>query len=82
MREQRAQGGFPSVPCGTACAAVDCALGSHSVAALLEHRSLTVIDVFLFRTKKLVSIEDAPSAPLRREDKYPCMLMVSRLMEN
>ena len=36
----------------------------------------------LVRAKKLVSVEDAPSAPLRGEDKYPRMLMALGLMEN
>ena len=56
--------------------------GSHSAAALREHISLRVIAILLVRAKKLVSVEDAPSAPLRGEDKYPRMLMVLGLMEN
>ena len=31
---------------------------------------------------ELVSVENAPSAPLRYLDKYPRKLMVSGLMEN
>jgi len=41
-----------------------------------------VIAFPLVRAKKLVIVEDAPSAPLRREDKHPRMLMVLGLMEN
>ena len=40
-----AQGGFPSVPCGAACAKVDCVWGSHRAAAQLEHISLRVIAI-------------------------------------
>ena len=47
-----------------------------------DHISLWVIAILLVRAKKLVSVEDAPSAPLQGEDKYPCMLMVLGLMEN
>ena len=36
----------------------------------------------LIRAKKLVSVEDAPSAPLRGEDIYYRMLMASGLMKN
>ena len=50
--------------CGAACAEVDCAWGSQSAAALLEHISLRVIVILFFRAKKLVSVEDAPYAPL------------------
>ena len=53
------------MPCGAACAEVDCVWGSHSAAALLEHISLRVIAILFVRAKKLVSVEDAPSAPLR-----------------
>ena len=60
-----AQEGFPSMPYGTACAKVDCVWGSHSAAALLEHISLRVIAILFVRAKKLVSVEDAASAPLR-----------------
>ena len=56
--------------------------GYHSAAALREHMSLRVIAVFLVRAKKLVSDENAPSAPLRGEDKYPSMLIVLSFMEN
>ena len=59
------QGGFPSVPCGAACAKVDCAWGSHCAAELLEHISLRVIAILFVRAEKLVSVEDAPSTPLR-----------------
>ena len=82
LREQRAQGGFPLVRCGAACAEVDCAWGSHSAAALLEHISPRVIAILFVQAKKLVSVEAAPSAPLRGEDKHPRMLMVSCLMKN
>ena len=44
-------------------------------AALWEHISLRVIAIPLVRAKKLVSVEDAPSAPLRGEEKYPRMLI-------
>ena len=44
--------------------------GSHSAAALLEHISLRVIAVLFVRAKKLVSVDDAASAPLQGEDKY------------
>ena len=40
-----AQGGFPSVPCGAACAKVDCVWGSHRAAAQLEHISPRVIAI-------------------------------------
>ena len=63
--------------CGAACA-----WGSQSAAALLEHISLKVIAISFVPAKKLVTVDDAPSALLRREAKYPCMLMVSGLMEN
>ena len=53
------------MPCGAACAEVDCAWGSHSAAALLEHISLRFIAILFVRAKKLVSAEDAQSAPLR-----------------
>ena len=56
--------------------------GYHSAAALREHISLRVIAIPLIRAKKLVSVEDTPSAPLRKEGKYPRKLMVSGLMEN
>jgi len=56
--------------------------GSHSAVALREHVSLKVIAIPLVRAKKLDSVEDAPSALLRGEDKYPRMLMVLDLMEN
>ena len=58
------------------------------------HRVLTSLEVIegrfsycyifisLVRAKKLVSVEDAPSAPLRGEDKYSRMLMALSLMEN
>ena len=36
----------------------------------------------LVLVKKLVSVEDAPSVPLRREGKYPQRLLVLGLMEN
>ena len=35
-----------------------------------------------FELKKLVCVEDAPSAPLCGEDRYPHMLMVSGLLKN
>ena len=35
-----------------------------------------------FELKKLVRVEDPHFAPLRREDKYPHILMVLGLMEN
>ena len=70
------------MPCGAACAEVDCAWGSHSAAVLLEHMSLRVIAILFVRAKKLVRVEDAPSVPLRGEDKLPRKLMVSGLMEN
>ena len=70
------------MPCDAACAEVDCAWGSHSAAALLEHISLRVIAILFVRAKKLASVEDAPSAPLRGEDRYLRILMVSGLMEN
>jgi len=35
----------------------------------------------LVKFKKLVSVEDAPSAPLRGEDAYPHMLMDLGLMQ-
>jgi len=44
--------------------------------------SLRVIAILLVRAKKLVSVQDAPSALLRGEDKYPRMLLVLGLMEN
>ena len=44
--------------------------------------SLRVIAILLVRAKKLVSVEDAPFAPLRGEDKCPRMLMALSLMEN
>ena len=56
--------------------------------ALQEHislhsRSLAVIMLFQwFQLKKLVGVGDEPSAPLRREVKYPRMLMVLGLKEN
>ena len=53
--------------------------GSHSAAALREHISLRLIAILLVRAKKLVSVEDAPSAP--GEDKYPRMFMAISLME-
>ena len=56
--------------------------GCQSAAALREHMSLRAIAIFLVQAKKLVSVEDAPCAPLRREDKYPRMLMVLGLREN
>ena len=68
--------------CGAACAEVDYAWGSHSAAALLEHILLRVIAILFIQAKKLVSVEDVPSAALRGEDNYPCMLLVSGLMEN
>ena len=37
----------------------------HSAAALREHISRRVITILLVRAKKLVSVEEAPSAPLR-----------------
>ena len=55
---------------------------ARGAAALWEHISLRVIAIPLVRAKKLVSVEDAPSAPLRGEDKYPRMLMALGLMEN
>ena len=64
-----AEGGFPSVPCGAACAEADCVWGSHSATALLEHISLRDIAFLFVRAKKLVSVEDASSAPLQGEDK-------------
>ena len=54
--------------CGAACAEVDYAWGSHSAAALLEHMSLRVIAILFVHAKILVSVEDAPSTPLRGED--------------
>ena len=63
LREQRAQRGFSSVLCGAACAEVDCAWGSHSAVALLEQISPRVIAILFVRAKKLVSVEDTPSAP-------------------
>ena len=68
--------------CGAACAGVDCAWGSHSAVALLGHISLRVIAILFVQAKKLVSVEDAPFAPLRGEDKYPRMVMVLGLMAN
>ena len=59
-----AQGGFSPVPCGAACAQVDYVRGSHSAVVLLEHISLRVIVILFVRAKKVVSVEDAPSAPL------------------
>ena len=56
--------------------------GCHSTAALREHMSLRAIAIFLVQAKKLVSVEDAPCDPLRREDKYPSKLMVLGFMEN
>ena len=56
--------------------------GCQSAAALREHMSLRAIAIFLVRARKLVSVEDAPSAPLRREDEYPSMFMVLGFMEN
>ena len=56
-------------------------VGSHSAEVLREHISLKVIAILLVRAKKLVSVQDAPSAPLRGELKYPRMLMVLGLME-
>ena len=56
--------------------------GYHNAAALREHISLRVTAILVVRAKKLVSVEDAPSAPLRGEDKYPCKLMALSLMEN
>ena len=56
--------------------------GSHSAAALREHISLRIIAIPMVRAKKLISVEDAPSAPLWEEDKYPRMLMALNLMEN
>ena len=56
--------------------------GSHSTVVLREQISLRFIAIQLVRAKKLVSVEDAPSALLRGEDKYLCMLMVLGLMEN
>ena len=50
-----AQGGFPSVPCGAACAKVDCVWGSHRAAAQLEHISLRVIAILIIWAKKLVN---------------------------
>ena len=56
--------------------------------ALTEHvslfsRTFSVILLFhWFELKKLVSDEDAPSVPLRWEDKYRRMLMILDLMEN
>ena len=70
------------MPCDAACAEVDCAWGSHSAPALLYHISLRVIVILFVRAEKLISDEDAPSAPLRGEDKYPLMFTVSSLMEN
>ena len=46
-------------------------------------RSLAGLLLFhWFELKKLVSVEHAPSAPLRGEVKYPLMLMVLGLMKN
>ena len=42
--------------------------------------SYCYIFILLVRAKKLVSVEDAHSAPLRGEDKYPRMLIVLGLM--
>ena len=71
--------------CGAACAEVDCVWGSHSAEALLDYISVRVIAILFVRAKKLVSVEDAPSAPLHStlgEYKYPCKLMVSGLLQN
>ena len=60
-------------------------MGLSHAAALLEHISLRVIAILFIRAKKLVSVEDAPSTPLRSapgEDKYPRMLIVLGLKEN
>ena len=54
---------------------------ARGAAAMWEHISLMVIAFPLVRAKKLVSVEDAPSTPLRGEDKYPRMLMSLGLME-
>ena len=67
--------------CGAACIEVDCELGSHSAAPLLDHISLRVIVILFVRAIKLVSVEDAPSAPLGGESTHPCKLMVSGMME-
>ena len=39
--------------------------GYHRAAALREHLSLRVIAILLVRAEKLVSVEEAPLAPLR-----------------
>ena len=41
-----------------------------------------IIISFFFEFKNLVSVEDASSAPLQGENKYPRMLMVLGQMEN
>ena len=50
---------------GASAAEVDCVWGSHSAAALLEHMSLRIFGILFVGAKKLVSVEDTPSAPLR-----------------
>ena len=65
---------------GRLCRAGLCMAGFHSAAARQGHLSLRVIAISLVRAKKLVSVEDAPSAPLRGEDEYPRMPMVLDLM--
>ena len=58
-------------------------LDSLEVTVSLRVVSVTVIMLFHgFGLKKLVGAEDAPSAPLQGEDKYPRMLMALGLMEN
>ena len=85
----RKQVNLPKLPCqcGTSLVLEWSALGlrmagSHSAAALLEHISLRVIAILLFRARKLVRVKKAPSAPLRGKDNNPRMLMVLGLMEN
>ena len=45
------------------------------------HNMHCYIVIPLVRVKKLVSVEDAPSAPFRGEDNYPHMLMGLSSME-
>ena len=68
--------------CGSACVDGGCAWGSHSAAVLREHISLRVIAILLVQAKKLVSVEDASSAPIREKDKNPRMLMVLGSIEH
>ena len=58
----------------------------HTILASLEvtevRFSYCYIFISLARAKQLVSVEDAPSAPLRDLDKYSRKFMVLGLMEN